>query len=215
MYMRDPAKAANEDGNHYAYPLGFSPVVDTVSMKVTRIEYVPTGSDFTTHKPLPYDSTIPTNGDVPELNQLRTDLKELQVVQPNGASFTMQGDQIHWQKWDFRLGFNAREGMVLYKVSYDNRPLFYRVSLSDMSIPYADPRPPFHKKQAFDLGDSGAGMMANDLKLGCDCLGAIHYVDGLIASEEGKPLARPNAICIHEQDNGIGWKHTNYRTGRE
>jgi primary-amine oxidase len=24
----------------------------------------------------------------------------------------------------------------------------------------------------------------------------------------------PNVICIHEQDNGIGWKHTNYRTGR-
>ena len=22
-----------------------------------------------------------------------------------------------------------------------------------------------------------------------------------------------NAICLHEQDGGIGWKHTNYRTG--
>jgi primary-amine oxidase len=22
-----------------------------------------------------------------------------------------------------------------------------------------------------------------------------------------------NIICLHEQDNGIGWKHTNYRTG--
>lgn len=24
----------------------------------------------------------------------------------------------------------------------------------------------------------------------------------------------PNVICLHEQDNGIGWKHTNWRTGR-
>ena len=24
----------------------------------------------------------------------------------------------------------------------------------------------------------------------------------------------PNVVCIHEQDGGIGWKHTNYRTGR-
>ena len=56
-----------------------------------------------------------------------------------------------------RVGFNQREGMVLYDVHYDNRSLFYRLSLSDMSIPYADPRHPYHKKAAFDLGDVGAG----------------------------------------------------------
>jgi primary-amine oxidase len=27
-------------------------------------------------------------------------------------------------------------------------------------------------------------------------------------------VAQPNVICLHEQDNGIGWKHTNWRTGR-
>ena len=30
----------------------------------------------------------------------------------------------------------------------------------------------------------------------------------------GKIKAAPNVICLHEQDNGIGWKHTNWRTGR-
>jgi primary-amine oxidase len=139
------------------------------------------------------------------------DLKELQVVQPNGASFTAQGDVVKWQKWEFRLSFNSRDGTVLYNVSYDSRALFYRVSLSHMSIPYADPRWPICRKQAFDLGDSGVGMMANDLKLGCDCLGSIFYKDGLIADEEGKPVLTKNAICIHEQGYGIGWKHANYR----
>lgn len=47
--------------------------------------------------------------------------------------------------------------MVLYDVRYDGRNLFYRLALSDMNIPYADPRHPFHKKSAFDLGDAGAG----------------------------------------------------------
>jgi len=83
-----------------------------------------------------------------------------------------------------------------------------------MSIPYADPRHPFHKKAAFDLGDVGAGLMANNLKLGCDCLGAIHYLSGVISDPNGNPVPMENAICVHEQDNGIGWKHTNYRTGR-
>ena len=83
-----------------------------------------------------------------------------------------------------------------------------------MSIPYADPRHPYHKKAAFDLGDVGAGVMANNLKLGCDCLGSIHYLSAVLASPNGDPLSMENVICVHEQDAGIGWKHTNYRTGR-
>ena len=83
-----------------------------------------------------------------------------------------------------------------------------------MNIPYADPRAPFHRKSAFDLGDTGAGMMANNLKLGCDCLGSIHYLSSVLSSDEGKPMPMDNVVCIHEQDAGIGWKHTNYRTNR-
>ncbi|KAK5707422.1 hypothetical protein LTR17_020715 [Elasticomyces elasticus] len=213
MYMRAARNSEHLDSNHYAHPLSFSPVFDTVTMKVTRIEHVPTGGDFETKPTGPVRTTEP-NEYIPELNDLRSDLKPLVITQPQGASFTHEDDVLKWQKWSFRLTFNSREGMVLHQVCYDGRPLFYRISLSDMSIPYGDPRPPFHKKHAFDLGDTGAGMMANDLKLGCDCLGAIAYVDGLIADEEGRPLKKPNAVCIHEQDAGLLWKHTNYRTQR-
>lgn len=83
-----------------------------------------------------------------------------------------------------------------------------------MNIPYADPRPPLNRKAAFDLGDCGAGLMTNNLKLGCDCLGAIHYLSGVISNDEGEAQPMENIICVHEQDAGIGWKHTDYRTGR-
>lgn len=83
-----------------------------------------------------------------------------------------------------------------------------------MNIPYADPRHPFHKKSAFDLGDAGAGIMANNLKLGCDCLGSIHYLSASLSDSHGDIIPMENVVCIHEQDAGIGWKHTNYRTGR-
>ncbi len=83
-----------------------------------------------------------------------------------------------------------------------------------MSIPYADPRHPFHKKAAFDLGDVGAGVTANNLKLGCDCLGSIHYLSSVISNSEGEAVPMENVVCVHEQDAGIGWKHTNYRSGR-
>ncbi|KAK5137151.1 hypothetical protein LTR08_000656 [Meristemomyces frigidus] len=217
LYIQDPENQGEADSNHYALPLAISPVVSSETMKVIRIDHLPTGKDNTIKEPQPWKSR-PGNEYIPEAHKLRTDLKPLNVVQPEGASFavTQQGTSnvVEWQKWSFRVGFNQREGMVLYDVRYDGRNLFYRLSLSDMNIPYADPRHPFHKKAAFDLGDVGAGVMANDLKLGCDCLGTIHYLSGTLADEKGDPMEMPNVVCVHEQDAGIGWKHTNYRTGR-
>jgi primary-amine oxidase len=217
MYMRDPANADEVDSNHYALPLSISPVVSGAERKVIRIDHLPTGVDNTITGPKPWTPKA-SNEYIPEAQKLRTDLKPLHVVQPEGASFaiTEQGTSqvVEWQKWSFRVGFNQREGMVLYDVRYDGRNLFWRLSLSDMNIPYADPRHPYHKKSAFDLGDAGAGVMANNLALGCDCLGNIHYLSAVLADHNGEPMDMPNVVCVHEQDGGIGWKHTNYRTGR-
>ncbi|KAL5392802.1 hypothetical protein DPSP01_000501 [Paraphaeosphaeria sporulosa] len=217
LYMRDPLNPSEADSNHYALPLPISPVVTTDAMKVIRIDTLPTGPDNTI-KPLGKWPVHPPNEYIPEHQTLRTDLKPLNVVQPEGASFTVTQEGtssvLQWQKWKFRVGFNQREGMVLYDVRYDNRSLFYRLSLSDMNIPYADPRHPYHKKSAFDLGDAGAGIMANNLKLGCDCLGSIYYLDAVLSDDKGGVIPMENCVCIHEQDGGIGWKHTNYRTGR-
>lgn len=217
LYARDPENANEADFNHYALPLTISPVISAETMKVIRIDHLPTGKDHSTKPTQPWKRQA-ANEYIPEAQNLRTDLKPLQVVQPEGASFTVKQEGtstvINWQKWSFRVGINQREGMVLYDVRYSGRNLFYRLSLSDMNIPYADPRHPYHKKSAFDLGDVGAGIMANDLKLGCDCLGSIHYLSAVLSDDKGEPVNMPNIVCIHEQDNGIGWKHTNYRTGR-
>lgn len=215
MYVR--GTHADPDSNHYALPLPISPVIDVETMKVIRIDIMPTGADEKI-KPVETFKPRPANEYMPAAQDLRTDLKPLHVVQPEGASFTVteQGTSrvIEWQRWSFRLGFNAREGPILYNVRYDNRSLFHRIALSDMSIPYADPRHPFHKKAAFDLGDSGAGITANNLQLGCDCLGSICYLSATLSDDKGGPLPMDNCMCLHEQDAGILWKHTNYRTGR-
>ena len=76
-----------------------------------------------------------------------------------------------------------------------------------------DPRAPYHRKQAFDVGDVGFGLNANQLTLGCDCLGHIKYFDGYRADSKGNPVLMKNVICMHEQDSGIQHKHTNYRNG--
>lgn len=130
------------------------------------------------------------------------------------TQFSVEGRVLRWQKWSFHIGFNYREGPVLSDVRYDGRKVFYRLSVSDMTVPYGDPRAPYHRKMAFDLGDIGAGVCANELELGCDCLGEIMYLDFDHLNVQGENSKLKSVVCVHEEDDGIGWKHTNYRTNR-
>jgi len=149
-------------------------------------------------------------------NGPREDLKPLDIAQPEGPSFQVEGHQVRWQKWSFRIGFTPREGMVLHTVAYNDkgrdRPILYRASVSEMFIPYGDPAPTHHRKNVFDMGEYGVGMLCNSLELGCDCLGEIRYFDGVVNDNDGNPLVLQNAICLHEEDFGILWKHQDFRT---
>jgi primary-amine oxidase len=214
----------NLDANHYAYPLPIIPVMDLATRTLVRIDRLATGGieDGLEAAPKGFEpkkmfQKSQAADYVPELldRPLRTDQKPINITQPEGASFKIHADNlIEWQKWRFRLGFTPREGIVMHDLCYEDRPIIYRLSYSELTVPYGDPRPPFHRKQAFDLGDGGFGRVANNLELGCDCLGAIHYLDTLLAAPDGNPTIGKSVVCLHEQDNGIGWKHTNYRTNR-
>jgi primary-amine oxidase len=149
---------------------------------------------------------------------LRTDLKPLEITQPEGPSFEVEGNLVRWQKWSLRVGMDPLEGLVIYTVGYEDagrvRPVLYRASVSEMVVPYGSPDPMHAWKSAFDAGEWGLGRMANSLTLGCDCLGEIRYFDDVFADEKGKPHTRSNAICMHEEDYGILWKHIDMVSGR-
>jgi primary-amine oxidase len=141
----------------------------------------------------------------------RTTLKPLTIVQSEGVSFSVEGWQVKWQDWDFRVGFTPREGLVLHHVNIQNRSLLYRASITEMAVPYADPTANHFWKCAFDAGEYGLGKLANALELGCDCLGTIHYFDVPAVDDEGNATTMKNAICLHEEDYGILWKHNEFR----
>jgi primary-amine oxidase len=192
--------------NGYARPIeGIRPVVDLNLMQVIRVEEYG-------HWPLPPNAGNYAASRVP--NQ-RTDIKPLVITQPEGPSYTLDGNLISWQKWQFVIGFNAREGLTIHDLRYNDqgraRPILYRVSLTEMVVPYGDPQPQQVRKNAFDVGEYGMGMCANSLRLGCDCLGYITYLDAHLCDSRGGALTIPNAICIHEEDYGILWKHTDRR----
>ena len=130
----------------------------------------------------------------------RADLKTLEIKQPDGPSFTIDGHHISWQKWDLRVGFTPREGLVLHLIQYRDagrlRPIIYRASLSEMFIPYGDPNPTHYRKNVFDMGEYGVGFYVNSLELGCDCLGEISYLDAVLHDTKGEPYTIRNAVSV-------------------
>jgi primary-amine oxidase len=192
--------------NGYARPIeGLRPVVDMNTMQVIRVE------DYG-HWPLPPEACNYAAHRVPVK---RNTVKPLSITQPEGASFTLDGNRIEWQNWKLVIGFNAREGLTIHHVRYHDggrdRSILYRGSLTEMVVPYGDPKATQVRKNAFDVGEYGMGMCANSLRLGCDCLGHIEYLDANLCDSRGNAFTIPNAICIHEEDFGILWKHTDRR----
>src|SRR4051794_10459517 len=152
-----------------------------------------------------------------EVGPHRTGLKPLDIVQPEGPSFTVDGNVVEWQRWSFRVGFDPYEGLVLHQVTYHDgdraRPVLHRASVTEMVVPYGDTSVMHSWKNAFDAGEWGLGRMANSLKDGCDCLGEIHYFDAVLSTEQGDAYAVEHAICLHEEDYGILWKHHDMQGG--
>jgi primary-amine oxidase len=143
----------------------------------------------------------------------RTTQKPIEITQPQGPSFTLDGNLLRWENWSLRIGFDAREGLVLHQLGFQDRSVIHRASIAEMVVPYADPSPVRSWQNYFDTGEYLIGRYANALELGCDCLGDITYLDAVIADESGAPRTLPNAVCLHEEDYGILWKHTDLWSG--
>ncbi|MBN9199789.1 MAG: tyramine oxidase, partial [Microbacterium chocolatum] len=208
--MRAFAFRQDYEGDHiWAHPIdGLVGHVDTVGRTVTKI--IDTGA-----VPIPVENG---NYDDPEVQgpQL-TELKPIVITQPEGASYTVDGEHVTWGNWKLQVGFDMREGLVLRNLTYrydgEDRPILYRASISEMVVPYADPQPTRGWQNYFDTGEYVYGRYTNSLSLGCDCVGEIRYFDAVFADELGVPRVIRNGICMHEEDTGTLWKHSDLFTG--
>ncbi|MDQ0864526.1 primary-amine oxidase [Arthrobacter globiformis] len=196
------------DDNAYAHPI--DGLIAHVNLTDRTVDVVDRGVVSIPREPGNY---------VPELTGLtRNDLRPIEITQPEGPSYSVDGNEVRWHNWSLRIGFTQREGLVLHNVKYrdgeDERSVLYRGSLSSMLVPYGDPSPTQYRKNAFDIGEYHIGYLTNSLELGCDCLGEIRYFDADLSNGLGQPYTIKNAICMHEEDTGILWKHSDMGTGK-
>jgi len=195
----------HEKDHPWAHPVdGLVAYVDLTGRRVTKV---------LDHREFPVPQE-PGNFDDPAVTgPQRTSLKPIEITQPEGPSFTVDGYRVRWENWDLRLGFNEREGLTLHQVSFHDRPVMYRASVAEMVVPYADPSPVRFWQNYFDCGEYMFARYTNSLELGCDCLGEIRYFDATVVDDLGAPRVIRNAICMHEEDFGVLWKHSDMFAG--
>lgn len=214
-----------EGANPYANPVsGLHCVIDVNTMELLRIEDTAAGSGADGsggfERPQVMGEYVPRH--IPQRIRdtfKRPPLKPLEITQPEGPSFTLDGNRLTWQNWSLRVGFNYREGMTLHSVTYNDagreRSVAHRMSFAEMVVPYRDHCEDHYRRTAFDIGEWGLGFMTTSLELGCDCLGEIRYLDAVLHNSAGEPYTITNAICIHEEDNAVLWKHVDHDAGAE
>ena len=159
---------SSERDNHYAHPVeGINAVIDLKTLEVLEV------TDKGVYEVPKEDANY-----LLEFNEKPRDhLKPINVTQPEGVSFTFENGHINWHDWSLVIGFNNREGLTLHDISFAGRPICYRASIAEMVVPYASTDSAHARKNVFDIGEVGFGKLTNSLKLGCDCLGSIQYLD--------------------------------------
>ncbi|TWS22835.1 primary-amine oxidase [Tsukamurella sputi] len=207
---------ASDGANPYAGPVnGFHCVIDLNTMELLKIEDV-----FHVERPQIMGEYVPRMlpKEIREAST-RPERKPLEITQPEGPGFTLEGNRLTWQNWSLRVGFNYREGMTLHAITYNDngnvRKIAHRLSFAEMMVPYRDHCEDHYRRTAFDIGEWGLGFMTTSLALGCDCLGEIRYLDATLHNSKGEPYDIANAICIHEEDNAVLWKHVDHHAGGE
>jgi len=128
--------------------------------------------------PLPF---LPVAGATtrPDTRPWRDDLMPIAITQPEGPSFTIEGNLLRWQRWSMRVSLEPHEGLVLPHCGPTRTRGRIRshsctgASITEMIVPYGHPGPMHGWKNAFDASEwwPPGGSMANSLAADCDCLG--------------------------------------------
>jgi len=139
-------------------------------------------------------------------------LRPLEVRQPAGASFTIDGTQIRWHNWRLHVGAHPRRGVEVWDVAWLDggraRSVLYRASIAEVAAHYGDPKfVPWYPR---DEGDYGLLSYARDRAsavIGADAPTHATFIPAVFADDRGRPVTVPRSIAVYERDGGTMWRH--------
>ena len=150
-------------------------------------------------------------GDAPlHAGRPRTDAGRTGTGRPEGPDPAVGDHVVRWAGWEFRIGFDSREGLSLHQVTHGGRSVLHRASIAEMVLPHADPFPVRCWQEYPDTGEYLFGRFAASRGPGCDCRDGRHHLDVVLADDHGRPRVVPHAVCLREEDAGVLWGRTDF-----
>lgn len=163
------------------------------------------------------DETVPVppggnDFDRAAVGTLREFPTPLDVRQPDGPSFTLNGHVVSWDRWRFHVRPDSRVGLVVSTATWKDgdreRPVLYEGHLSEIFVPYMSPQKDWYVRTFIDAGEFSAGGLADSLTPGVDCPDYATFLDSVVPAGEGWPTDKPRVACIFERTGGdMIWRH--------
>jgi len=205
--IRGLSYVKGDDNNFYGRPI--EGVLVTVNLNTKQVEdVIDTG-------------VVPISDDNVALDEksigaLRPELPPLEISQPDGQGFEINGNEITWDNWSFRYKMDPRNGLVLNQINYNDqestRPVMYEGSLSEMTVPYADTEETWQFRSAFDVGEYGLGRLSQTMKVNREVPSNAVLLDAIFADDFGEAYTQEDCLGVYERDSGLLWQHSDYVT---
>ena len=155
----------------------------------------------------------PSASDQAERQSAQAAPGSMHISQPLGPGFEIDGYQVAWGNWRFRVRPDLRAGMIIALVRYaeagaDERSVLYEGHLSEIFVPYMDPSFAWYARNFIDAGEFSALGLIKPLLLGRDCPDHAVTFDAVGPDANGRPGTTPHTICLFEREVGDPlWRH--------
>lgn len=155
-----------------------------------------------------------TNADYDDatIGELRAFSAPIEIRQPLGPGFRIEGHVVTWDNWRFHLRSDARVGSIVSTVTWrdgeTDRPVLYEGNLSEIFVPYMDPDRNWSTRTFLDAGEYSTGGLANTMTPGIDCPDNAVFFNGIVIEDNGRPKDKPRVACLFERYAGdVNWRH--------
>ncbi len=199
------AHCGSAQGIRNAWPRGIEGVVVMLDMDSKEI------LEITDESAVPVPQT---NADYDDeaIGSLRSFPSPIEIRQPLGPGFKIEGHVVSWDKWRFHLRSDPRVGTIISTVTWrdgdTDRSVLYEGNLSEIFVPYMDPARSWYTRTFLDAGEYSAGGLANTLTPGIDCPDNAAFFNGIVIEDDGHPKDKPRVACLFERYAGdVNWRH--------
>jgi primary-amine oxidase len=203
---------------------------DTSNYYFRPVEHLRLTVDLLTGRVLEYNFNTPVT--VPSAQGIdfiagavppRANVKDVKLIQPDGASFTLNDHVLNWQGFKMHLRLDFRTGMTISDISFADpltangarRSILYQATLSELYVPYMDNDIDWYFKSYMDSGEYGWGnFLSTAATTNPSCPEYAIYLNDTALDVAGNPIAVEKYACVFERTLAEpAWSHVDPRVG--